>query len=198
MSESFQDQKSCLRRAAMERRRAAGEDWRLDASGRIAEHVLAHPLIQSASNVAAFVSFGHEVSSRKLIMDLIALKGAVALPCTDVANRRLDFRRVSSFPEGFVKGFGGILEPDPAVHPELLGLDAIDCFLVPGLLFDGEGQRLGYGGGYYDRVLARRAEVPAVALAFGFQIVDALPHEPHDLPIGYICTEEGFVFPPAP
>jgi 5-formyltetrahydrofolate cyclo-ligase len=193
MPESIHDLKVRLRRKALDQRRAADASWRRKASAHIAAHVLALPAIQSAATVAAFASFGHEVFTWDLIGELIARKGSVALPCTDTVNRRLDFRRVTTFPDGCIKGFGGILEPNPLIQPETVPLEVIDCFLVPGLLFDRTGYRLGYGGGYYDRILAQAPDSISIALAFGFQLVDALPHDAHDRPVQIVCTEDGTI-----
>ena len=78
-----------------------------------------------------------------------------------------------------VKGPHGILEPPagPAVRPE-----DVRAWLVPGLAFTKDGGRLGYGGGWYDRLLCRAAkQTPKIGIAYGFQLVDELPTEPHDV-----------------
>ena len=71
-----------------------------------------------------------------------------------------------------------------------------DLFIVPALAYDRSGNRLGYGGGYYDRFLARAAEGHAViiGLAFSFQILEHLPAEPWDRPVQALCTERGLLW----
>jgi 5-formyltetrahydrofolate cyclo-ligase len=85
----------------------------------------------------------------------------------------------------------GILEPDgpPFVGP-------IDLIIVPGLAFGRDGSRLGYGGGYYDRFLARPEQENALRCGAGypFQLVDCLPTEPHDVPLTHVATPSDVVF----
>jgi 5-formyltetrahydrofolate cyclo-ligase len=69
--------------------------------------------------------------------------------------------------------------PDPAP----------DWILVPGLAFDRAGRRLGYGAGYYDRLLARLPGVPRIAVAFSIQVIDQIPVDDHDLPVDILVTE---------
>jgi 5-formyltetrahydrofolate cyclo-ligase len=81
----------------------------------------------------------------------------------------------------------GILQPPPGRD---VALADVDLFLVPGVGFDLAGRRLGYGGGYYDTTLARvRAEVPRVGLCFDEELLEGLPHEPHDAPVDVVVTE---------
>ncbi|MFN2383074.1 MAG: 5-formyltetrahydrofolate cyclo-ligase, partial [Gemmatimonadota bacterium] len=75
--------------------------------------------------------------------------------------------------------------PDPA---RAIGAEAIDLVIVPGLAFDRQGHRLGFGAGLYDRFLAGR-QLPTVALAFSLQVLDAVPHTHHDVPMDWIVTE---------
>ena len=81
--------------------------------------------------------------------------------------------------KALVKGPHGILEPPagPVVRPE-----DVRAWLVPGLAFTGKGGRLGYGGGWYDRLLCKVPKrVPRIGIAYAFQLVDALQTEPHDI-----------------
>jgi 5-formyltetrahydrofolate cyclo-ligase len=78
-----------------------------------------------------------------------------------------------------VKGPHGILEPSagPVVRPR-----DVRAWLVPGLAFTRKGGRLGYGGGWYDRLLCKVPKrVPKIGIAYAFQLVDELPTEPHDI-----------------
>lgn len=93
---------------------------------------------------------------------------------------------VSSLGE-LIVGERGLLEPDPD-RAEPIG-EEIDLVLVPGLAFDRNGGRIGYGAGFYDRFLAGTPAVK-VALAYSLQLIDAVPVEPHDVPVDRILTEE--------
>lgn len=88
-------------------------------------------------------------------------------------------------------GHYGILEPDPAL-PQLLA-ENIDLLLVPAVAIDRGGYRLGYGGGYYDRLRADPCwrQIPTIGIVFDFAYVDSLPIDPWDLPLDAVCTELG-------
>ena len=90
-----------------------------------------------------------------------------------------------------VKGPHNILEPPagPVVRPE-----DVRVWLVPGLAFTQDGGRLGYGGGWYDRLLARAAKhAPKIGIAYGFQIVNELPTEPHDIRLTFVESCEDLI-----
>ena len=89
--------------------------------------------------------------------------------------------------EDLVPGFMDIPEPTASCEP--VDPQEVDLVLVPGVAFDRQGNRLGYGGGYYDRFLQQCA-APRVALAFATQLVDHVPTEPHDLRVHAVVTDE--------
>jgi len=138
--------------------------------------------------VMLFSSFGSEVSTRGVIEALARGGTQIALPLvagTDLRSvlfRPGDPTRTARY---------GAAEPvaAPEVPPE-----ALDAIVVPGLAFDREGYRVGYGRGYYDRFLARvRPSAPRVGIAFGVQIVDAVPHRDGDERVDAIVTERDIV-----
>ena len=93
-------------------------------------------------------------------------------------------------PPVLAPGFQGI--PEPVFHPDrVFAPEALDVVVLPGLLFDRNGNRLGYGGGYYDRFLATQApQALRVGLAFARQLADApIPAEPHDMRLDMLVTE---------
>lgn len=113
----------------------------------------------------------------------------VYLPCTDTKQRTLYFHRVKSLAELKVGAFG-ILEPSSEA-PEISVKD-LDLILVPGVAFDSTKGRLGYGGGFYDRVL-RETKALKVGVAFSFQVVPELPLEPFDVRMDLLLTEQGWL-----
>jgi 5-formyltetrahydrofolate cyclo-ligase len=85
-------------------------------------------------------------------------------------------------------GLWGLMEPAFAQH----FLPPVDILLVPGLAFDAEGYRLGYGGGFYDALLSKLdGRLPTLGVGFALQEVEALPLDPQDLPVGGVLTERG-------
>ncbi len=114
------------------------------------------------------------------------------LPIVAGRDQPLDF---AHWQEGdpLTEGLAGCEEPlASAAH------GVPDCLLVPGLAFDRKGYRLGYGGGYYDRTLARlraRGTVLAIGVCYSVQLIDHLPHEAHDQPVDVILTPQGTLVP---
>jgi 5-formyltetrahydrofolate cyclo-ligase len=91
-------------------------------------------------------------------------------------------------PEAVIRHPYGMLEPDPACAAIAPG--AVHLILVPGLLFDPEGWRLGYGGGFYDRYLSQTQGTSA-GISYQSLLKTRLPHDSHDIPMQYIITENG-------
>ena len=82
----------------------------------------------------------------------------------------------------------GMLEPDPAL-PEV-AVDEANLIIVPGLGYTCRGYRLGYGGGYYDRLLAACGPAVTVGVCFEALVLEDMPQTAHDLPVEYLVTEE--------
>jgi len=176
-----------LRLEAVARRRAISPEERLQSAEAIAAHVLAQPVIAQSSRVAAYVSMRSEPGTGPTIAGLLDRGIEVIVPIT-LEDGRLDW--VVYSPEAAIVSTSlGIAEPEG----DLLGVSAlssVDFVIAPALAVDVEGNRLGRGAGYYDRALAH-ANAPLCALLFAGEIVDALPHEEHDVPMDMVVTPTG-------
>ena len=134
--------------------------------------------IKSSRVIYTYVSFGSEVSTREIMAWCLDQKKCLAVP--GIEGKEMNFYRVTSLSE-LVPGIWGIPEPagkrQPVTQPGIM--------LVPGPAFDKKGYRLGYGGGFYDRYLARRPDLQktSIGLAYQVQLVDKLPVEACDLPV---------------
>ena len=172
--------KAAARRAALAAR--AGQDPALGA--RLARHLLDAFPPPLGAVVSGFWPLDGEIDLRPLLHALAGRGHPVALPVTPPRGRPLRFARWRPG-DPLVPGRFGTLHP--------LGEDlAPDVLLVPLLAFDARGNRLGYGGGYYDRTLAAwpGSEPPVtVGIAYEACRVDALPAEAHDLALHWIVTD---------
>ena len=131
--------------------------------------------------LAGYVPMRSEVDPLPL---MAAWDGPVCVPVVVAAGRALSFRRWAPGARMVPGGFGTMVPEDAAeVTPEIL--------IVPLVAFTARGDRLGYGGGFYDRTLAALPGAPAVGLAYAAQRVDRMPLEPTDVPLGAVATEEG-------
>jgi len=119
----------------------------------------------------------------------------VAVPKVFRETRRLGFYRITSTDE-LVSGYNGIYEPIADADREVLNVNtgSIDIIAMPGIAFDASGCRVGYGGGYYDRLLKTiSSRTVRIALAYKTQVMDKIPVEPHDQRVNKIVTENGVI-----
>lgn len=157
------------------------------ALSRILPALVALPGYRAARKVAAYMSFGSEVDTGPFIETVLADQKSLVLPRVDSATHSLMLHHVFER-DRLVSGPWGIKEP--AVDCPRAAIDDIDFILVPGVAFDRRGQRIGYGAGFYDRLLVRRSRhTDCVAIAFDCQVVDRIPAEDHDQPIDRLITE---------
>jgi 5-formyltetrahydrofolate cyclo-ligase len=190
--------KAELRRRVLAERDALDPALRARLSAAIVERVAACRPVRQARTVLAYAPFGSEADIWPLLRAALAEGRALLLPRVDRPARRLVVHRVTDLGTDLVPGTWGILEPVPARCPAVAAASA-DVVLVPGVAFDRRGGRLGYGGGYYDRLLAAwpRATPPLVAPAFELQVVEAVPSRPGDRRVDRVVTEAG-VYPESP
>jgi 5,10-methenyltetrahydrofolate synthetase len=185
-----QADKTALRRAILARRDALDPPIRARLSQAAVERVEALDVFRLSRVVLGFASFGSEIETRTFLRDVLASGRTLVLPRIDREARRLVLHRVLSLGTELRPGPWRIPEPDPARCDFAAPAD-IDFILVPGVAFDPDGGRLGYGAGYYDRLLAAwPAPLPAlVAPAFEIQIVPAVPVLAGDHRVDLIVTE---------
>jgi 5-formyltetrahydrofolate cyclo-ligase len=148
------DNKNALRGRLRAARAALSPAERARADANVRERLLGMGEWERADVVYAYLSFGDEVDSRSLVDAALRAGKHVALPRCIEKSPGLSWHYVRSF-DGLVPGPFGILEPDPAACEAAPSRGSVSSIaLVPGLTFDDDGFRLGYGGGYYDRFLS--------------------------------------------
>jgi 5,10-methenyltetrahydrofolate synthetase len=180
--------KAALRRDVLAARDALPLLARRAASEQIAAQIIALPSFITAQRVLLFHPFGSEWDADIVIVEAFRQGKTVALSRIDGATKTMTLHRVDNIERDTVPGVFGIREPfagAPRVTPETL-----DWLLVPGLAFSPHRDRLGYGAGYYDCLLAQiMPKTPRVAGAFDVQIVADLPAEAHDQRVDVLITE---------
>jgi len=158
------------------------------ASQTIASHLLAHPALTSARVVAVYAAMRDELSIDGVATELRARGVATVYPRVVRGSRVLSFYYVSS-PDELMAGTFDV--PEPAPDCEQIALTEIDTALVPGLAFDREGGRVGWGQGYYDHTLQEMPNATRVAVAFECQVLGRVPVGPADQLIHHLVTERG-------
>lgn len=182
-----------LRRRIRDQRDRLSPQARRAAAEATLARVLATAAWREAKTVLLTLAFGSELSTDPLAEATLAAGKRLVLPRVDPTARMLDLFFVEDAGRQVAPSSLGIREPIPELcqpaAPEL-----VDCVVVPGLAFDRNGGRLGYGGGYFDRLLPRlRADALRIAVAYSLQVVENVPRAPHDLGVDLILTEAGAI-----
>jgi 5-formyltetrahydrofolate cyclo-ligase len=173
--------KSSLRRRLAADRAAVPAADRAAAGRLIRDHVLEMPQVSAAGTIAAYYSIGTEPDTHALIFALWKRGSYVVLPVL-LPDGDLDWASYEG-PDSLAPGPRGLLQPvEPVRGPGTVA--RADVVLVPALAVDTHGNRLGRGGGSYDRALARvGGQVPTIALLYDGELLDHVPAEPHDRPV---------------
>ncbi|MCY7389608.1 MAG: 5-formyltetrahydrofolate cyclo-ligase [Burkholderiales bacterium] len=187
MNDGLHTEKKQMREAILALRDAMPAASRSAASRLIIEKICGLPAYQHARTVLAYSGFGSEIDTSALIERIIADGKIAVLPRVDRAAQSLILHSVKSLAE-LVPSKWGIREP--FAEAPVICASGIEFILMPGVAFDRIGNRLGYGRGYYDRLLLGADPALArVAAAFSCQIVARVPIAPHDQKIDTVITE---------
>lgn len=182
--------KGDLRKRLHAERNALAPEERERYSEAIVGSILALDAYRTARTVLGYMTFGSELMTGAFADDALRAGKILVLPLMRRAENLLGLYRVRDLGADLAPGPWGIRQPRPDTC-EPVDLSAVDFVLVPGLGFNAKGDRLGYGRGYYDRLLAgRRPDTALVAGAFHLQVVDRIPVEAHDVRIDRVVTEQ--------
>ena len=181
----IQNAKKKLRIAHLASRDRINGPEALQLSSIIRNELRAHPLYLQADCISTYISVRSEVSNHGGILRVIESGKTVCVP--KVFGNDIRLFRIHNMAEDLAPGTFGVLEPLP--HCEEIPLDVPALHVIPGVVFDWHGNRIGYGKGYYDRYLAKLPpQAITVGLAFDSQVIDAIPSEATDVPLQYLVT----------
>ena len=156
----------------------------------IQKTLLALEQIKDRQSIFVYVSFRSEVATFDLIDVLIDMGKRVIVPITRVREKRLDAIHITNPATDLQPGYCMIPEPmEELCRTNQVAPEEIETILLPGSVFDERGGRFGYGGGYYDRFLARNPAAMRIGLAFDLQIIDKAPLSAHDQILDLVVTE---------
>ncbi len=177
--------KPALRKEILKKRNSLTKEEVIEKSRRIKEKLFLIPEFVNAKTIAVYVSFNSEVFTHNIIKELVGEK-RIFVP--KVIANKIIFSEINNFNE-LKPGKLGILEP---VDINKVSYDEVDLVVVPGIVFDKKGHRIGYGYGMYDRLL-ERIKCKKVGLAFSLQIINKIPKEEYDVAVDKIITEEEII-----
>ncbi len=151
------------------------------------------PYIREAKNIMCFVSFGSEVDTHVLIKNWLSQGKQLSVPCIERAaaeNKLMHAVRISDFKDLSGCGSFGILEPE-LNRKNIVKPNELEAIIVPGSVFDINRNRIGYGGGFYDRFLAEISpDCMKIGVCYDFQVLEKIPHEEYDIPLDLLVTEK--------
>ena len=180
-----------IRKKLLGLREHLSPDIRATYSSVIAERLQQLFEYRQASTILGYMNFGTEFASELWIQQALADGKKLALPRVNRHTNQLDLYWVDDLENQLESGLWGIREPIVERCERLVTLNEVEFALLPGVAFTRDGVRLGYGGGYYDKLLARMTHRPALAAAaFALQIVEQIPQEATDVKVEWIITEQ--------
>ena len=183
---SIVEQKKSLRKEMRSRRASMSKEERDAASHKIVSSLIENPIYKESSTIMAYASMPEEIQLNELFDDAFANKKILAVPL--IVGRGTMRPVFLPSMEHLVVGDFGILTVRQDCRT-FVDFNDIDSIIVPGAAFDRKGNRLGLGGGYYDRFLKRVPQAKRIALAFDFELYDSIPAESHDTKMDVIITE---------
>jgi 5-formyltetrahydrofolate cyclo-ligase len=157
----------------------------------IKERVFQMQEFKEAKTILFYVSYDKEVDTHEMIRESLGMKKHVVVPKTDMNNRTIICSSLTRW-DDLLSGAYNILEPRRECVNEV-SPESIDLMIIPGVAFDCQGNRIGHGMGYYDRLLQKKIITHCVGLAFELQIVESIPSEKHDVKVEKIVTEERII-----
>ena len=183
--------KAAIRKSIGALREQLPADMRAAHSATITERLLQLDAYRQAEAVLGYMNFGAEFASELWVERVLADGKRLALPKVNHHTNHLDLYWVNDPESQLAQGLWGIREPLVERCERLAAADAVEFVMLPGVAFTRDGARLGYGGGYYDKLLAGMARRPLlVAAAFALQIGEALPQEATDIKVDWVITEQ--------
>ena len=180
------EEKKQMRRMIRALERELPAAYKAQSSAGIARHLLAMPEYQAAVTVFCFVGTDREIDTSAILKDALSSRKRLCVPLC-VGDGLMELRQITALDQ-LVPGAYGILEP--SADAPLVDADAVDFAVLPCLSCSHGGHRLGQGGGFYDRFLARYRG-GAVLVCREKLIREDIPLEPHDCPVPWVLTERG-------
>jgi 5-formyltetrahydrofolate cyclo-ligase len=177
--------KKALRREIGAKKRALTPEQIENRSAMLADKLYKSPQYRDCTSLYAYLSFNQEVRTNPIIQRAWVDGKRVAVP--KVVGDEMVFIWIDSFDNLAPQGAFHIMEP---IENGPVAADESALILMPGLAFDPEGHRVGYGGGYYDRYLAAQPHHPTVALCYDFQLYEHLDVEDHDVLVDVVITDK--------
>lgn len=183
-----------IRSEVLKRRRALTRQEIIEKSQCISGAVLSHPWFHAADTILLYMDYNKEVMTAQMIEKGWEMGKRIGVP--KVHGKTMEYYQITSF-EDLEAGAYGIREPGvgcPLIQTDTENSGSL-LAIMPGVAFDAARNRIGYGGGYYDKYYEHKSNINKIAVAFEAQMVAAIPAEPFDLKPDCIVTEKQLYCP---
>ncbi len=184
---NIDEQKNELRKRYKDLRQTFSESEKAQLDRKITERFFEIESYKNADTIFAFVSKDIEVSTREIILNALACEKKVAVPLCDTKTTSMNFYYINSFSDLRKKHFG-ILEPN-AEKCIPAGVNDAQLIIVPGLVFDKNGYRIGFGKGYYDRFISNYNGVK-IGVCYSECIEEEIPYDIYDESVDLVVTDK--------
>lgn len=182
--------KLLLRKEILKKRESLTLEERDNYSKSIAKLLYSTLEYKEAKNIFIYMSFNSEVDTIQIIEQSFKLGKKIFIPYILKDKEIMHAIEIEAF-NNLKRNCYGILEP--VFDKSKINDDNIDLVIVPGIVFDKKGNRIGYGGGYYDRFLLKNKNLHIIGLSFEIQIVENILNKKHDIPMNKIITEKRII-----
>lgn len=188
----YNTEKDLLRKTIIKKRRSINEEERRRKNAAIERNILSLPVYKDSETIMMYMNYWDEVDTGGIAEDTLLDGKRLVIPlCKGEMIIPSEIKRLE---EDVQIGMFGIREPRPGNFKPVPPKD-IDIVLVPGVAFDAQGNRIGFGKGFYDRFLPQlRDNVTIIGLAYSCQIVDHIDAEEHDFTMSLLVTENGVIY----
>ncbi|WP_058485042.1 5-formyltetrahydrofolate cyclo-ligase [Defluviitalea phaphyphila] len=182
-------EKQRLRKLFLERRNKMLKEEVQEKSKKIYNNVISSSVYKKAKSIFIYVSMGNEVDTKDIINKALKDGKIVAVPKVYSKRKEMIFSKITSLDE-LELGHFNVLEPkNESINP--LTSDEYTIIIVPGIVFDKNNNRIGYGGGYYDRYLSSvKTSLKIIGVCYDFQIIDKIPVDYYDISLDSIITDD--------
>ena len=190
-----QETKQSIRQRIIAVRQQMAESERARLSHAIAVRIASMDAYRTANTVLAYMNFSAEFAAEIFVRQALRDGKRVLLPKVNRSNNELDIYHVTDLLRDLAPGMWGISEPLVERCARVDVLEEVDFILLPGVAFGRDGVRLGYGGGFYDKLLSHLTHHPAlVAGAYAMQIAEGIPQEANDRKVEWLVTENETIY----
>lgn len=177
-----------LRKVMIKNRDSLTLDERKAKDNLILKNLFESDIYKRSTNIFTFINYGSEVKTKDFINMALEQGKNIFVPKTIKETRNMKAIKINSL-NNLKADNWGILEPE-TLEGEICK-ENLDLIIVPGVVFDGNGNRIGYGGGYYDRYFDDyKLKAKKIALAYDIQVIESVKAEKHDIRVDFIITEK--------